>query len=229
MIIWDPLRQYPNQFELNVCYEQSCKLRLRLLTWQDGRKSRYTPRCLYGLHGWTVLVCQIYTCPNNHYITTCDPRVLKLFAHKSCLPFVLLHRSGLTREAYHTIFNMACQGSSFSDIENFFLGQYQERHNLNFLTYSIMCQEQHCVQNIDQHPPFPTKYMSNDLIMELFIMMYKTMKSFLVESMASLTAECLSCDHTFKLPKHIGLLRGGKWVVQYDSLFVILVKYSFGN
>jgi hypothetical protein len=52
-------------------------------------------------------------------------------------------------------------------------------------------------------------------------MMFNRMKVFVQESMLSLTDEYLSCDHTFKLPKHIGLMRGKKWVTQYDSMFIM--------
>ena len=56
--------------------------------------------------------------------------------------------------------------------------------------------------------------------MEFFIIFFK-MKIFLQESMGSITAEYLSCDHTFKLPKHIGIQRESNWVTQYDSMFII--------
>ena len=51
------------------------------------------------------------------------------------LPFVLLHRSGVTREVYYTIFDMASQGNSFSDIEKFLLWRYQEKHSMALLSY----------------------------------------------------------------------------------------------
>ena len=52
-------------------------------------------------------------------------------------------------------------------------------------------------------------------------MMFNRMKVFVQESMLSLTDEYLSCDHTFKLPKHIGLMRGKNWVTQYNSMFIM--------
>ena len=45
--------------------------------------------------------------------------------------------------------------------------------------------------------------------------------------MLSLTTEYLSCDHTFKLLKHVGLMRGSRWVAQYDSLFIMQGEILF--
>ena len=39
--------------------------------------------------------------------------------------------------------------------------------------------------------------------------------------MSQIQAECLSCDHTFKLASHIGIYHNGKWIPQYDSLFIM--------
>ena len=50
------------------------------------------------------------------FITGCDPRVLSEFPQDIIIPFVLLHCSGITFQAYHTIFDMACEGTSFSNI-----------------------------------------------------------------------------------------------------------------
>ena len=223
IIIWDPIKQYPaiGSDLLSVCYEEGCGSSMKVLCWQDGTKSRYNPRCLYGVNGFTVLLCQIFVCPHHHFITSCDPRVLKAFSNKICIPipFILLHRTGVTREAYSTIFDMACQGTSFSDIEKFILWQYQEKHSISLLNY--LSTHEHQKEHVLQLNPCPTRCISNDLVMELFIMMFNTVKPFLHHSMLSLTAEHLSCDHTFKLPKHIGLMRGKNWVTQYDSLFIM--------
>ena len=216
MIVWDPIKQYPtlSRHLLEVCYETGCGHPLSFWCWQDGRKSRYNPRCLYGVDGTTVLICQIFRCRSNHFITGCDPRVLNTFSQQISLPFVLLHRTGVTLQAYTTIFDMVCQGTSFSDIESFFLWRCQEKHSSTRLTLHKLGM---CFEEV----ACPKQYISNDLIMELFITMFNKMKIFLQESMYSITAECLSCDHTFKLPKHIGLKRGNDWVPQYDSMFII--------
>ena len=65
VIIWDPFQQFPGVLEdpgSLVCNEVGCQPKLRLLRWQDGAKQRYNPRCLYGMHGVVILVCQIFIC-----------------------------------------------------------------------------------------------------------------------------------------------------------------------
>lgn len=156
VIVWDPLKQYPaisanNPDVLSVCYEEGCGLPLKLLCWQDGRKPRYNPRCLYGVSGITVLLCQIYTCSQNHFITTCDPRVQKTFSNHAIVPFVLLHRTGITQEACHTIFDMASQGTSFADIEAFLLWRCQEKHSITYLHMQELQQRECPIQP----PPMP--------------------------------------------------------------------------
>ena len=216
--LWDPLKQFPQLSQLlRVCYEDGCGCPLKFFCWQDGRKPRYSPRCLYGVDGFTVLICQIFKCSKDHSITTCDPRVLKEFPQQISVPFVLLHRTGVTLQAYNLIFDMACQGASFSDIETFFLWRCQENYASSQLNNHWLSEQQECM--IESQ--YPEHYISNDLIMQLFITMFNKAKSYLEESMMSITAEYLSCDHTFKLPKHIGLIPEKKWVAQYNSMFII--------
>lgn len=40
--------------------------------------------------------------------------------------------------------------------------------------------------------------------------------------MRKITASWLPCDHTFKVASNIGVLRKGKWMKQYDSLFAVM-------
>jgi len=122
---------------------------------------------------------------------------------------------------YHLISDLACQGFSFSDIERIILWKYQEKHTVAMATYWEMNGKSLQQSSGIELPSLPTQFMSNDLIMECFIMMFKTVKQYLWNSMALLVGENLSCDHTFKLPKHIGIMREGKWVPQYDSMFII--------
>jgi len=180
----------------------------------------YTPRCLYGIGGPVLLLCQIFHCPQHHFITTCDPRVLAAFRQRVCIPFVLLHRSGVTREVYHLISDLACQGFSFSDIERIILGKIPRKARCSNGNLWEMNGKSLQQSSGIEFPSLPTQFMSNG-IMECFIMMFKTVIQYLWNCMALLVGENLSCDHTFKFPKHIGIMREGKWVPQYDSMFII--------
>ena len=76
------------------------------------------PRKIYGLSSMVLLVGQILHCGNGHQITTYDPRIVDMFSDRMCVPFVLFHRSGVTRELVQQIFTQASLGTHFKDIED---------------------------------------------------------------------------------------------------------------
>ena len=224
VIIWDPIRQFPAIFSGGrlLCEDEQCRLPMKLLTWQDGSKQRYNPRCLYGVRGVVVLVGQIHYCPNGHFLTTCNPRFLATFSERNCIPFILLYRSGITRELQDLIFNMASRGKAFTDIETLLLWTLQQDSawkGVLYLNQLDGIERSSCRNTI--LPPTPTTYISNDHIMQHFLLAFQEMKDYLIGTMCELTGEYCSCDHTFKVAKHIGIQRKDKWIPQYDSLFII--------
>ena len=64
-------------------------------------------------------------------------------------------------------------------------------------------------------------YMSSDFITNIFLITFRDFQKYMYQEMYDLTSEYISCDHTFKLASHIGILREGKWIPQYDSLFIV--------
>lgn len=230
VIIWDPFQQFPGVLEdpgSLVCIQSGCQQPLRLLRWQDGSKQRYNPRCLYGMNGVVVLVCQIFICPKGHFMTTTDPLLLSKFRERNCVPFLLFHRSGMTRHLSYFIFDMVSQGKSFCDIESLLLWRYQEHIAMCQMLYWYRHHTLAISGGMPTAPPLtdvpslPVHLLSNDHIEDCFMTMYHDMQDYLVSTMSALTGECVSCDHTFKLAKHIGIMREGKWVPQYDSLFIL--------
>ena len=63
--------------------------------------------------------------------------------------------------------------------------------------------------------------MSNDIIINSFVITYNEVKDFMNLQMSEIQGEMISCDHTFKLVSHVGIYRNGKWVPQYDSLLIM--------
>ena len=175
IIIWDPLRQFPAVFQCMknlICPEEQCKQPVTFLTWQNGLKQRYNPRCLYGVRGLVVLVCQIYYFPKGHFLVISDARLLANFPEKTCIPFVLFHRSGLTRELMHMIFNLASLGSSFSDIEALLLWTVQQEH----AKHGILMWSSYYGKTLSSEllfPPTSSHFMSNDLITDIFLVAFQ--------------------------------------------------------
>lgn len=221
VIIWDPLCQFPALFMNKIpptCTEKDCRLLMKHVVWQDGSSRRYYPRCIYGSRGCVVLVCQIYRCARGHFMTSCDPRILQHFTRKEVIPFILLHKSGVTRELQLQIFRLCSQGRSFSDIRMLLLWSVQDDNAQRMMYEHHTSSSQ---QTEHQSRLVSNSYMSIDFITNIFLLTFHDFRTYMYQEMYDLTSEYISCDHTFKLASHIGILREGKWIPQYDSLFII--------
>ena len=198
--------------------EAGCDKHMKFLTWQDGSQQRYNPRCIYGLEGCVLLVCKIYRCPNGHFIATSDPRFLVKFNKRCVIPFFLLHKAGVTRELQYTIFHHCALGISFHDIHK--LVKWSIQTHLIRRVMNKQSQLQEALECPDNH----VTLLSIDLIINCFVITYNEVKGFMSSQMSTIKGEMISCDHTFKLASHVGIYRCGKWVPQYDSLFIIQNK-----
>ena len=226
VLIWDPPIQYSIIFaEATLpCFEDRCKQSLEPLHWQDGSIQRYLPRTIHGINEPVLLVCQIFRCRAGHFITTCDPRVLKkYFVDRNTIPFVLFHKGGLTRELYNWIFMLASEGVSFLDIELLLSWKQKEKQTTELVTmyYQNFVSTSMDPVTVDVQVT-PENYISNDFLMTCFIAKWKDMQTFFIKQMSSVTGFGCSCDHTFKLAKHVGMFRDGRWIPQYDSLFIMM-------
>ena len=72
----------------------------------------------------------------------------------------------------------------------------------------------------------PASFISKDTIINAFIVAYNELKQFMISQLLKLKGEMINCDHTFKLASHVGIFKDGKWVPQYDSLFIIQNKHG---
>ena len=73
---------------------------------------------------------------------------------------------------------------------------------------------------MDLQKPYP----SNDLLCKCFLANFAENKWIYFSQMSSLsTSTYISIDHTFKVTANIGYLRAdGRWITQYNSLFIVL-------
>lgn len=64
-------------------------------------------------------------------------------------------------------------------------------------------------------------YPSNDKLMDLFPMQFERHKSLYENNMLKQAGKILSCDHTFRTSKHIGVTReDGRFVNQFQNVFL---------
>ena len=100
IILWDPLFQYFNG-ELRC---PQCDQILKPRSWKDGRDWKHdNPRQLSDLESTVLLVSRVYACKNDHRTVGHDPHILKQFTKEELIPFVLLHKNGITRRLYRMI------------------------------------------------------------------------------------------------------------------------------
>lgn len=70
-------------------------------------------------------------------------------------------------------------------------------------------------------------YPSNDNLIDLFLQQFQMTKGHYEKDMFSHTGTVLSCDHTFRTSKHIGVTReDGKFVKQFENVFLALNEYG---
>lgn len=93
VLVWNPLCQYPKQ---RLCCPL-CQSRFVEKKWNVGQDKASQPRLIHDTHNVIVLVGVQYSCLNSHKLLSYDPRILCQL-HGSCIPFVLTHRSGFTKE-----------------------------------------------------------------------------------------------------------------------------------
>ena len=67
-------------------------------------------------------------------------------------------------------------------------------------------------------------YPSNDTLMNMFLKSFKARSHWYEENMSNLNAEVITCDHTIKVSRKIGVVREGdnKFLSQYNQIFIVL-------
>ena len=75
------------------------------------------------------------------------------------------------------------------------------------------------IPTIPQLPSLPVHLLNNDHIEDCFMTMYHDMQDYIARNLEGSTS--VVTTQSYKLAKHIGVMRERKWVPQYDSLFIL--------
>ena len=130
-----------------------------------------------------------------------------------------------------TVITLTVEGLSIHSIERLIISlrtvhvaslQLKLNHILTQVTSNI--QGSTSIEDTESVGHLYKPYPSNDLIYNCFLNNFVDNKHIYFQTMASLpTVNSLSFDHTFKVAANIGYLRpDGKWITQYNSLFIVL-------
>ena len=66
--------------------------------WNDGSFATRQPRVLQGIDNIALLISAVYVCDNRHKLLAHDKIVLDKFPTTGMIPFLLLHRTGFTKD-----------------------------------------------------------------------------------------------------------------------------------
>ena len=134
VILWNPLVQ--TDCDLACPYYQ---LSLRVWRWNDGTTSHTTPRTIYSIQQRVLLVPCVYLCSGKHHqVVAHDPKLLKTIRETGIrIPFILFHKSGITKELFDFISSSTQAGLCIQDIENMLFNLHNSYHSGRaFLCYS---------------------------------------------------------------------------------------------
>lgn len=214
LILWNPYLIHPK-----LTPPGSIKCHCGLVTvmhhWNDGTTEGKQPRILHGMNNIVYLVSAVYTCDNQHQIMAHDELILSTLSSKMTTPFVLFHRTGFTRELVDMIIALTRKGMNFYKIESLILEQRWE--------YFSRLQNT-CEIDANFFDMALSKSPSNDIISKAFLATFLENEQMYIHEMLSIPiGESISFDHTFKVAANIGYLReDGKWITEYDGLFLVL-------
>ena len=86
------------------------------------------PRQIFGISGRVLLISRVYSCSAGHEISGHDPVILALIKSHGRIPFLLSHKTGVTRQLLEMFVSMVRNGLSFSQIYDILLERLHMRH-----------------------------------------------------------------------------------------------------
>lgn len=118
VLLWNPWITHPMLVNAKMLYCPNCGGELKEGNWNDGSSQSNQPRAIHGLSNIVLLVSASYTCTNGHKLLAHDEKVLQCFPVRSVVPFILLHKTGFTRDFVDTCITMCQRGMNFYTIES---------------------------------------------------------------------------------------------------------------
>ncbi len=242
-ILWDPITQYQciekkHPFYCPLCSDDGCVSNplFRSGEWFNGRLTRLNPRVVYGTHTCTLLVSCVYKCARGHQVSACHADILETLIEKTdagnYVPFFLTHKNGFIVDLAVLVENLIDSGLSFEQVEILIKMQYKQTYDKfarNFWQVLEQLKQNGIMYEEDKvfFPQFSVGNFpcpGNDILIDIFLKRFSQNEQIYVNAMNGLSADMISCDHTFKSACNIGYKRAedGAWINQYNSIFCIL-------
>ena len=231
VIIWNPLITYPLIVKSHLVSCMTCKEKITSTSWNDGSSPTRQPRTLHSIKDTVLLVSAVYSCQKGHELLAHDECVLKLFPSQIMIPFILLHKTGFTKDFVENIFAFCRRGVNFCEMESIVLERRLDHHSQRMYLLQLhyeACKKESMNELSTRSEMFRNELSSpsNNVISKCFLMSFLEAEEHYLSNIHALeVSEAISFDHTFKVATNIGHLRkDGVWVPQYDSLFLVLAS-----
>ena len=228
VIVWDPLILYPHLvLKCPSCIDESQILKPH--GWKDGKDSYNSPRTLQDVKKEVFLVSRVYRCNKFHSVIAHDAAITEQVRHVAEMPFLLFHKTGITRELFHLISSMIIQGMQQQTILCLWNQMVKEslyRKKKQFEKDRLLP-----LKLKDANEVFPLPQPSQDVTRSrLFLRVitacirafYFSKQDLFTRVMSKTTAKTMSLDHTFKAAANIGFWCRGHWTRVFDTLFIIM-------
>lgn len=178
------------------------------------------PRSVFSVQERVLLVSCVCLCGNNYQVIAHDSELLKSVRQAGVrIPFILFHKSGMTKELHNFVSSSIQAGLYIQDIESMLLNLYSSHHSIRaYLYYSqptlIMDSNMQC-----NFPHFNPKRDSigRMLITRAILRAFSECENMYPQHMVSHCGHSLSADHTFKVSAKIGY-----WTTKSGSSYTML-------
>jgi hypothetical protein len=183
--------------------------------WKNGKTVRLQPRLIHDIASPFFMVSKLYSCGNGRReIAACDPDLVKQLPD-AFVNFVTSRKSGMTKSLIQLCEQLMDKGLSLRSIEYLEKQRYKTFYNEKVkrlvedrvLGCSNVGERE--LENLLKWSFAGTKLIrEEDTYRKLF---------------SELSAEWISCDHTYKSVSNIGYHRqsDGKWITLYKGFFII--------
>ena len=223
IFVWCPIKHH----KLNIlCPVHDCELQCKEWTHVLAKESHWNPRLVYDLGGNVIFVQRSYECisgsgsqcqwPKHSYLSG-SKAILDIIPKRILkqLPIILHYRSAFTTDLRDDILTNIELGQNFLKISERLASlnfrKFQQRFSVRDPTDNGNCEELF-YQNILYSFP------SNDKLMQFFLEYFESIKHTYSVDMKKITGTVLSIDHTFKVSKHIGIVRNDDaFVKQFEN------------
>lgn len=188
-----------------------------------------SPRLVYDLHGDVILVQSKYKC-NHHLVERTTPghdytsahiQVIQNFPEDVMMkfPIKMFHQCACTKDMLDYLVVHIGRGQTFMELAEDIL-------SMNFAKYLELHKNTACEDLFYNSLVYSSP--SNDLLMHMFLVYFNSVENVLQEEMERVQCSILTCDHTFKVSKHIGVIRTTDmtFVNQFENLFIGINEFG---